>query len=69
MVCLGGLRNWCLGSLSDDFKKLKQFESEGGTMEEIVRKMEKYRSEVNGRQPSDKYPRFMSLTGQYMGEF
>ena len=50
-----------LGSLSKDFHTLQQIASRGGTMEEIVKEMEKYRSEVNGGKPSEKSPKFLSL--------
>lgn len=50
-----------LGSLSDDFKKLEQIASRGGTMEEIVKKMERYRAKVKGGKPSEDAPRFISL--------
>lgn len=51
-----------LGSLSDDYKKLESFKSKSRTMDEAVRKMQIYRSQVNAGHPSDKSPRFISLT-------
>jgi tetratricopeptide (TPR) repeat protein len=50
-----------LGSLSEDYKKLESFKSKSRTMDEAVKKMEMYRSQVTGGSPSDKIPRFISL--------
>jgi hypothetical protein len=50
-----------LGSLSDDYKKLESFKSKSRTMDEAVKKMRMYRSQVTGGLPSDKTPRFISL--------
>ena len=58
----GGMTYMLLGSLSEDFKMLKKIKSNKGTMAEAGKKMEKYRSEVKGGQPSDKFPRFISLS-------
>jgi tetratricopeptide (TPR) repeat protein len=41
-----------LGMLSQNYKTLEKFASEGGTMEETIKKMEQYRSEV--KRASDK---------------
>jgi tetratricopeptide (TPR) repeat protein len=64
----GGVTNMLLGSLSEDFKQLKEFKSKTRKMEEAVRKMQKYRSEVKGGLPSDKSPRFMSLIWANFGQ-
>ena len=50
-----------LGSLSEDFKKLEQIASQGRTMEEIVKKMERYRASMKKGKPSEDLPRFISL--------
>lgn len=57
----GAIESMLLGSLSDDFKKIQSLRAKKGTMEEIDKKMQRYRSKVKAGTQPDKSPQFISL--------